>query len=532
MASTSAFPGDDVFKSDVFGDSLDDFDIWGDGGDVVSKSDDMNAFFSDDFGEEIESKDCTSDAEQKSKEEPPVSSTKKPHRRSHRKAAGETAKRPDSLRRRGSKHEELDGEEAEKSETGEDNQSNRISSLRPASLRRRLSKAELGDENAAENSAGDDKVRRRPSSNSRRQLFRRRLSKEDLISVDDAEAEDGKDSRKHSESRRPHSLRRRLSKDELIHDDENNKTADNESAESNNSGSGRKDTTPDPSTSTHSSRRSRLVRRNSGKARSPSQRKPGNIAKEHSMRNLITLLNSSNPELGNDEDNVEGLQASNHMATPVVSKSVHRRHDLRKSRSVRGMNRTHHEEGKYENEEIREKNEPENTEKPEKSSDAIRSPPDRSSSMRAQTSKLASAAAELGAARTRHARPDSTRNPPSRTGSTSRRTAPGRGLPSRSASFVVRRDGSGSLGHDSGSKPQSKQAIADDSQTDAAPTSHKAEASRGVGRSVSINSGRRRPPLRNDSHSGRGLHRVARGNIGQPLQRAASFRSISGVEGL
>lgn len=516
-----------------FGDSFENFEDWGA---EVDFEEDVN-FFAGGFAAEGSSASeqlSSSSQDLTAGEEEGSSPNKKSQRRSVRRAAGD--KRP--LRRKSELPDTAGGDAAEGNESRKAG-AQPSSSRRPHSLRKRLSKDDLVlDEKATENSGGaatDGKESRKPPGESRRNLLRRRHSKSELTDESGApDAGEGRTSRRPSDSRKPHAggLRRRLSKAELKDDTVADSTTDAAAADENDSlNNGRKDVTPEPSASSHSSRRTRHVGRASLKTKSPVRR---SLSTEKSLRNLIAALGSSNPELldvNKDDDEMQSPEPK--IAAPVVSKSVRRRHDLRTSMSVRGLGRTNDSNNADDNNKQGETDQdpaniPTNAENP----DPNRRPPERSNSVRARKSGVASAEGSIGAARARH---DFSRTQPSRTASTtSRRTAPGRGLPGRSASFVVRRDHSSNAALGGGAA--SNLAAMAVSQQNAAGTTAgaKPEPTRGVGRSVSINSGpRRRPPMRNDTLSGTGLPRPGlRGNSDQPIQRAASFRFISGVEGL
>ena len=543
MASAASFGDEDPFTSDVFGDSLNGFDIWGDNGFGDFSGDDVDNFFG---GDDVAgSKGDMSNREQSnaSQELPDASSSaKKSQRRSIRRAEGDSSKKNSALRRRHSKSEltdENDAAAASGTADGKNSDDKKAvaQSRRPHSLRRRLSKPELlVDEHGADNGggAGDGKESRRPvASELKRHSMRRRLSKVDLTEeTANGESGDGKQSLRPGDLRRTHSLRRKLGKDESADDDK--KEAGNEGEEgTDSSNSGRKDITSETSVSNHSTnRRARHVRRASGKMKAPSQRR-SSVSTEQSLRSLMNVLGGSSADLAlvdDDGDNQEDAQnaESKPSAGVIVSKSVRRRNDVRKSKSIRGLSRPQDPSADDKEDEPKEIASGSN-----EGSEPARGPPERTSSVRSRKNKQADPGEAVGVLPTPRNRPDFTRTQSMRTASMSRRAVAGRGMPRRSASFVVRRENSADASLEGGANPVSKlgATAASPQETGPAATVARPEPTRGVGRNVSSNSGRRRPPLRTESHSARGMQRVARSSSGdQMLQRAASSKFISGVE--
>ncbi len=136
----------------------------------------------------------------------------------------------------------------------------------------------------------------------------------------------------------PNQPRRRLSRsgDPKTHLNMRTKVAPNSTEPTTRrQGQGSNESSESNEDSNHSNRekqegRTRPVRRSSAVVR----RRSTKLVKDASMRNLVALLHSSDPNLNHDEDD-EGKELSNGIA-PVVSKSIHHTRGLRvKSKSSR-----------------------------------------------------------------------------------------------------------------------------------------------------------------------------------------------------
>jgi hypothetical protein len=388
----------------------------------------------------------------------------------------------------------------------------------------------------------------------------------------------GRRSSRRASAKRP-SLLRNLSKAELVVD-ENDKESSSINEQSVNS----KGSNEDKSTS-HSGRE-KSDRRSSRhlRSKSPSRRRPSSTKKEASMRNLVTILTKSDPDVqaGTEDD-----KEKNPISSPIVSKSVHHKGATRAARpkNMREMKLEHPKN------EGAEHNLPDalplRSDKVEIKSEPVRGKIERSNSIRARAVRLVAAEGEPrdGPKPTRRGDPTRSRSMNQRVDGrpVPRPTLSGGGLPVRSASFAIRRERSGNAVLDG--VPKSKlatMAAAQESRRGEGPPAitpslpgrglsgrrsaspfairrersgnHSAlddlmksklatiAASQGeqaeeqaatiprdptrgnLGRSASNNVGRRLPPSRNGSQSGKGLQRMARSIGGQSLHRSSSSR--------